>query len=275
MLSAIANGLGNAGRQFGVTILNATVPSNGYRLEKNLAFGAGPRDVLDLYVPKDVKSPPLVLFLYGGGWTEGRKDIYPFLAEALASAGIAVAVADYRLHPEVTYPAFLEDNASALRFLRKEGAKHGVDTQRLFLAGHSAGAYNAVMLAVDRRRLSDEDRASLRGIIGISGLYDFLPIKNETTVAVFGGDRIKDTQPIEHVDRPVAPMLLATGLRDDVVDPGNTSRFAQRLRSVGSEVAVREYETAGHIDIIVSLARGFRGRTSLRADIISFVEAQA
>ncbi len=274
MLSDIANRLGHASRHFGATMLNVAIPSNGYRLERNLTYGAGPRGVLDLYVPKAVQAPPLVLFFYGGGWTEGAKGIYPFLAEALTSAGIAVAVAEYRHYPEVTYPAFLEDNATALRFLRKEAPKRGVDTQRLFLAGHSAGAYNAVMLAVDRRRLSEEERASVRGVIGISGLYDFLPIKNESMVAVFGGDRIKETQPIEHVDRPVAPMLLATGLRDDIVDPGNTTRFAQRLRSVGSEVAVCEYENAGHVDIIVSLARGFRSRTPLRADIIGFVRAQ-
>lgn len=275
MLSAVANRMGKASRDFGANILNLATPRNGYRLEKNLAYGPGPRGVLDLYVPKYVKSPPLVLFFYGGGWTQGGKGIYPFVAEALTSAGMAVAVADYRLYPEVTYPAFLEDSAAALRFLRKEAFKRGVDTQRLFLAGHSAGAYNAVMLAADRRLLSDEERVSLRGVIGISGLYDFLPITNETMAAVFAGDRIHETQPIQHVDRPVAPMLLATGLKDDIVDPGNTSRFAGRLRSVGSEVAVCEYGSAGHVDILVSLARGFRGRTSLRADIISFVAAHA
>src|SRR5262245_10566372 len=120
MLSAVANRMGKASRDFGANVLNAAIPSNGYRLEKNLAYVPGPRGVLDLYVPKPAESPPLVLFFYRGGWTQRDKGIYPFLAEAMTSAGIAVAVADYRLHPEVTYPAFLDDNATALRFLREE-----------------------------------------------------------------------------------------------------------------------------------------------------------
>jgi acetyl esterase/lipase len=260
-------------RNLGAFALNATIPRRGYRVERGIAYGPEGRHRLDLYVPQASGPTPVVLFLYGGGWTSGSRAIYRFLGEALTSAGIAVGVADYGLYPDVKYPEFLDDSARAFRFLREKANSFGGDPQRLFLAGHSAGAYNAVMLGVNRRYLNDEDRAALKGVIGIAGLYDFLPLTSASLIAVFGGDNIEETQPIRYVDGKAPPMLLAYGTKDNVVHPKNSRRMANKLREYGSEVELREFETAGHTDIIVSLARGFRGRTSLREDIVKFVQS--
>lgn len=261
-------------RDLGANLLNATIPRGGYRVIRDLSYGPEPWRKLDLYAPKDLAAPaPVVLFIFGGGWQVGTKATYRFLAEALTSAGVIVAVADYQLYPQAKYPAFLEDNALALRFLSERAGDFGGDPKRLFLAGHSAGAYNVVMLAADRRYLGDEESAALRGVIGIAGLYDFLPLKSAEMIDIFGGDSVKETQPIEYVDRKLVPMLLAHGGKDDVVDPGNSRRMAKKLSDFGSEVVLREFETAGHTDILVSLARGFRGRTTLRDDIVTFVRA--
>ncbi len=260
-------------RNLGAFALNATIPRRGYRVERDLAYGPEPRHRLDLYVPQATGPMPVVLFLYGGGWTRGSKAIYRFLGEALTSAGIAVGVADYGLYPDVKFPGFLDDSALAFRFLRKTASGFGGDPQRLFLAGHSAGAYNAVMLGVDRRYLNEEDRAALKGVIGIAGLYDFLPLTSQSLIAVFGGNNIEETQPIRYVDGKMPAMLLAYGTKDSVVHPKNSRRMANRLREFDSEVELREFENAGHTDIIVSLARGFRGRTSLRDDIVKFVRS--
>lgn len=256
---------------FGPALLNASVPRHGYTVTRDIAFGPEARHRLDLYMPDATTPPPVIVFNYGGGWTHGTKAIYRFLGEAFTSAGIAVAVADYGLYPQVRYPHLVDDTALAFRFMRREGKTFGADSERLFVMGHSAGAYNVVMLAANARYLDDADRAALKGVIGVAGLYDFLPIKSEALIEVFGGNDRKETQPIEYADRPLAPMLLAHGLKDTVVDPNNSRSMAGRLRTVGSEVALREYPDAGHTDIIVSLARGFRGRTSLRADIVAFV----
>jgi acetyl esterase/lipase len=272
-LNTVFQSLRRPTRDLGAHALNATVSRRGYRVERDLAYGHEARHRLDLYIPQASGPAPVVLFFYGGGWTAGRKAIYRFLGEALTSAGIAVAVADYGLYPQVKYPGFLDDCALAFRFVRDNAKSFGGDPGRLFLAGHSAGAYNAVMLAVDRRYLDADDRAALKGVVGVAGLYDFLPLTSESLIQVFGGDSIEETQPIRHVDGKVAPMLLAYGTRDSVVHPKNSRRMANRLREAGSEVELREFETAGHIDIIVSLARGFRGRTSLRDDIVGFVRS--
>ena len=277
MLSRLVNAIvsGDWTRNLGANVLNATIPRSGYRVTRNVAYGPEAWNMLDLYVPTKVTTPPpVVLFFYGGGWAFGTKATYRFLAQALTSAAIIAAVADYRLYPQVKYPAFLEDNAMAFGFLRERVKRFGGDPTRLFLSGHSAGAYNAVMLAANPRYLTQSDREALKGVIGIAGLYDFLPLKQGSTmIDIFGGDNVRETQPIEYVDRKLVPMLLAHGSKDDVVDPGNSRRMAKKISKFGSEVSLREFEGAGHTDIIVSLARGFRGRTTLRDDIISFILA--
>jgi acetyl esterase/lipase len=256
------------------TLLNATIPRRGYRVVRDLAYGDGPRQGLDLYVPKGLSAPaPVVLYFYGGSWKWGSKATYRFLGQALASAGIIVAVADYRVYPEVKYPAFVEDTAAAFRFVRSHIAEHGGDQGRVFLAGHSAGAYNAAMITADRRYLSDAERDGIRGVIGIAGPYDFLPLKDPDLIDIFGGDAVPETQPIAYVDRKLPPMLIVHGSGDTTVHPKNERRLAKKLRGFGSEVETREYDGIGHIEIIVSLAPWFRGRTTLRDDIIQFVKS--
>jgi acetyl esterase/lipase len=256
-------------------LLNATIPRRGYRVMRDLAYSVDPRHKLDLYVPNGLTSPaPMVLYLYGGSWQWGSKATYRFLGQALASAGIIVAVADYRLYPQVKYPAFVEDSAEAFRFVRTRAAEFGGDPARLFLAGHSAGAYNAMLLAADRRYLSDEERAAIRGIVGIAGPYDFLPLKDPALIDMFGGDSVLETQPIGYVDRKLCPMLLVHGSGDMVVHPRNVRRMAKKLREFGTEVETREFEGIGHIEVIVSLAPWFRGRTTLRDDMVRFVRSR-
>jgi len=256
-------------------LLNATIPRRGYTVMRDRAYGDDPRHRMDLYVPKGLTGPaPVVLYFYGGSWQWGSKATYRFLGQALASAGIVVAVADYRLYPQVKYPAFVEDSAEAFRFVRANIAQHGGDPSRVFLAGHSAGAYNVVLLAADRRYLTDAERAAIRGVIGIAGPYDFLPLTDPKLIDMFGGDSVVETQPISYIDRKLPPMLIVHGSGDTTVHPRNERRLAKKLREFGTEVETREYDGIGHIEIIVSLARGFRGRTTLRDDIVQFVKSR-
>lgn len=257
-----------------VTVLNLLVPRGGYHVVRDLPYGADPRQKLDLYVPDGLKAPaPVILFFYGGSWQSGSKTTYLAFGQAFASRGIVVAVADYRVYPQVRYPAFVEDGASALAFVHAHAAQQGGDPARIFVAGHSAGAYIAVMLAADRRYLTriGADPGWIHGVIGISGPYDFLPLKDPDLVAIFGGADRTDTQPITYIDGRRPPMLLATGTADTTVGPHNTFNLASKLRSYGSKVKVVTYPGVGHIGIILSLAPGFRGRTTLRDDITDFV----
>jgi len=257
-----------------VPLLNVAIPRSGYTIKSDLAYGADPRQKLDLYIPEGLKAPaPVILFFYGGSWQSGSKDLYRAFGQAFASKGIVVAVADYRLYPQVKFPAFVQDGAAALRFVHDHVAAEGGDPDRIFLAGHSAGAYIAVMLDSDLSYLKEAgaDPSWVHGVIGIAGPYDFLPLTDPALVDIFGGANVRATQPVDHIDGQRAPMLLAHGLADDTVGIGNTRRMAKKLKSFGSAVEVKEYPDVGHVGIVLSLAPMFRGRTTLRDDIVTFV----
>ena len=269
-LAAAGSGLLSAG----APLFDLTIPKSGYAVMRDIAYGDGPRARLDLYVPDALAAPaPVLLFFYGGSWQSGSKNIYRALGEAFASAGVIVAVADYRLYPSVKYPAFMADGARAFRFLHESIAGHGGDCARIFLGGHSAGAYIAAMLACNPVYLADagSSAARIRGVIGIAGAYDFLPLYDPALIDIFGGDRAMATQPIKYAGNKSPPMLLAHGTKDRTVGAGNSRRMAKRLREAGNAVELIEYQGAGHLGLLLSLAHGFRNRTSLRADMLRFI----
>ena len=135
-----------------------------------------------IYRPQDAKTAPVIVFFYGGSWQSGNKSIYKFVGSALARRGRGV-VPDYRVYPEVIYPAFLEDGALAVRWTKDNATRFGADPNMLFVMGHSAGAYMAAMLALDSRwlgRAGLSPRRDIAGLVGISGPYDFLPLHDYT-----------------------------------------------------------------------------------------------
>ena len=258
------------------TPLNLLVPRSGYDRHLDIAYGSDPRHRLDVYVPHGLKGPaPVLLFFYGGSWQTGQRSDYLAFGQAFASAGIVTVVADYRLYPQVTYPAFVEDGAAALAWVHANIKAHGGDPGRIFVSGHSAGAYNAVMLASEPGFLAAKGGSPdwIRGVTGIAGPYDFLPLREESYIAIFHGRNNADAMPINHVTGRRPPMLLVAGSDDGTVDPGNSDRMAAKLRANGGTARVIKYPGTGHIGIILSLAPGFRGRTTLRQDMQDFINA--
>jgi acetyl esterase/lipase len=257
-------------------LLNLTVPRSGYSIHRDIAYGPEKRQKLDIYVPDGLKAPaPVLLFFYGGNWQSGSKDDYLAFGQAFASEGFVVVIADYRLYPEVKFPAFLEDGAKAFRFTHDNAGRYGGDPARVFISGHSAGAYNAVMLVSDPHYLkgAGADIAWVRGAIGIAGPYDFLPLRDPALIELFGGAARADTQPIHFIDGKRPAMLLATGSEDKTVQPRNTMNMTARLRSFGSSVDQKIYPGVGHVGILLSLTGLFRSRTSLRDDMAAFIRA--
>jgi len=257
------------------SLLNLTVPRSGYRVERDIPYGAEKRQRLDLYVPDGFKAPaPAVLFLYGGGFVAGRKSEYRIVGQALTSAGIIVGIADYGLFPEFRFPTFVEDGARALVAFRALLSDVGGDPKRVFVAGHSAGAYIAAMLAANPRYLLAAGGADgvLRGAIGMAGAYDFLPITSPQRIQIFGGSDRVETQPIHFVDGKRPPMLLLTGGKDSIVLPRNTKNLAAKLRAYKSSVEEIVYPSVSHAGMMLALAPGFRRIAPVRADIIRFIE---
>jgi acetyl esterase/lipase len=258
------------------TVLNLLVPRTGYAVHRGLAFGADPRQQLDVYVPHGLTGPaPVLLFFYGGGWQGGDRTNYLAFGQAFASAGIVTAVADYRLYPQVKYPGFVEDAAGALAWLHGHAGEYSADPQRLFVSGHSAGAYNAVMLASEPKFIESHGGRLdwMRGVIGIAGPYNFLPMSDPVYVDMFHGTNNTDSMPVYHLDGKRPPMLLVTGGEDSTVAPSNTKSMAAKLTSFGSEVREIHYRGIGHVGVILSLVPGFRRITRLRQDMIDFIRS--
>jgi acetyl esterase/lipase len=258
-----------------LTTFNTIVPKDGgtRQIVEGAAFGAGPRRKLDVYAPSRAGSArPILFFIYGGSWQNGDRAGYGFVGRALAARGFVVVIADYRLMPEVRFPGFLEDNAAAFRWVRGHARALGGDPDRIVLAGHSAGAYDAAMLALDPRWLG-ADRRAVRGFAGLAGPYDFLPFDDPVAVAAFGGWAVPaETQPISFASSDDPPALIAYGVDDDRVRPANSKALAARLRGVGVEVEERGYPGIGHVGILTAFARPLRSRAPVLDDVARFAE---
>jgi len=261
-----------------VKLLNAAIPSSGYRKTPDIAYGSDPRQVLDVYVPVAVstKPRPVVVFFYGGSWQNGDRANYLFVAQALTSRGYVAVLPDYRTYPETAFPGFVNDAAAAARWTRDHAHEFGGDPSRLFVMGHSAGAHLAALIATDPRYLASQSmsKTDLRGVIGLAGPYDFLPIKDRTLLDVFPANTRAESQPINYVTGHEPPMFLAAGTDDTVVDPGNTDRLAAMLRKHGDSVEVKHYDGFGHIRIVSALALPLRGRSTVLADVSAFIDSR-
>ena len=262
-----------------IGVLNATAPRSGIAISRDIAYGDNTRQRLDVYAPKAAPAgtshAPVVVFLYGGGWTEGAKKQYGFVARALASRGIVAVLPDYRLYPEVRFPAFIEDAAAATRWARDHARNYGGDPRRLFVVGHSAGAYIATMLALDPHYLAAvglDPGHDLAGCVGLAGPYDFLPLGTDELRAIFGsGEALSRTQPINFVTAKAPPILLLTGRRDDTVYPRNSIRLAARLQAAGGRVETIVYPRVGHRLLIGAFASPLRFIAPVLDDVTRFV----
>jgi acetyl esterase/lipase len=263
-----------------VDLLNAAVGLSGVVVTRDIPFGPGPRQRMDVYRPAGAAGPtPVLVFFYGGAWQYGDRADYRFVAASLAQSGVVVAVPDYRLYPEVRFPAFVEDGALAVAQMRQIAAAHGGDPARLFVAGHSAGAYIAAMLAVVPGYLGAVGlaRTDLAGAIGLGGPYDFLPIVGADIKLVFASanDDLRRTQPIFHADGGNAPLLLLHGERDLTCYPRNALALAARVRAAGGSAHARIYRRVGHIGIVLGFAPLLRFRAPSLSDTLRFISGRS
>lgn len=244
---------------------------------RGVPYGADPRQKLDIYRPSGFGPWPLLVFLYGGGWETGSRSEYAFAGRAYAAKGFLTVIPDYRLTGEALYPAFLRDCAAATAWAQAHCGEYDADPTRTVLVGHSAGAYNAAMLALDPRWLAEaEARCSIVGWAGLSGPYDFLPLTPGFALRTFGGvPDAASTQPINYAGRGDPPAFLAYGVKDRVVMPRNSQRLATRLSAAGVPVRVRAYAGAGHADTVLALAWPLSLRLPVLRESASFLLAAA
>lgn len=245
-----------------------------HKVAGDVPFGNRSRHRLDVYAPRQFGGPlPVVFFIYGGAWSEGRRENYEFVGRAIAALGYLAVIADYRLLPEVEYPVFLEDCLLATNWVASNIAGYGGNPTQIALMGHSAGAYNAVMLALHPDYISASGKlGNVRCVVGLSGPYDFFPFDGKIAVRTFGGVRNpEDTQPIAHVTGTAPPMFLGTGDKDRLVYPRNTAALAKQLRKMGVAVEETYYSGLGHPQTLIALSRAGRRIAPVLDDVAAFL----
>ncbi len=257
-------------------LYSGLVADRGVVVERGIAFGPLARDRLDIYRPAaGDRGGPIAMFIYGGGWRSGDRATYGFVGAALAARGITTVIADYRLFPEVRFPAFIEDAARAYAWISANLASGGGQRRPIVLIGHSAGAYIAAMLALDERYLAAAGVAERpAGLVGLAGPYAFDPTTFPTTQEIFKpATSANDARPVALVRPGALRTLLMHGLTDETVQLYNTRELASALQAVGADVRKIEYAGIGHMGLVLAISRPFRWRAPVLREIAEFVRS--
>jgi len=242
-------------------------------------YGPLERHKIDIYPARrraGKELSPVLVFIYGGGWTDGSRSLYRFLGNAYAAKGFTVAVPDYRLHPEARYPDFVDDAALALRWVTDHVSEFGGNADRIHLMGHSAGAHIGALLCLDEAHLAAVDLAphAITSFTGISGPYSFNPLEIDSTRAIFEHlDNIDIARPIKHAHGEAPPMLLLHSKPDKTVGIHNSEHLHAAITDAGGKAQHIAYSLPGHVGIIVSIAAPVRFLAPVFRDSLAFMRA--
>ena len=243
-----------------------------------IAYGEDERQKLDIYAPegKPDTAYPVLVFYHGGAWRDGERDGYGFLGRAFAARGIVTVIADYRKTPKHLFPAFVEDTASSIAWVHANISKYQGNPEKLFIMGHSAGAHIVMMAALDKQWLAAKglDPSIIKGAVGLAGGYDFLPLTTESSKIALGSwPDLTETQPITYARADAPPLLLLTGDIDTVVKPRNSKSLSAKMQELGGRQQLKIYSGVDHSDIIMAIARPFRAKATVLADVMEFLAA--
>jgi acetyl esterase/lipase len=246
------------------------------RVAEGVVFDKATDVKLDVWAPKQKAKTklPVLVFFYGGGWYAGERAHYAFVGKAYAAKGFVVVMTDYRKVPQVRFPAFNEDGAHAVRWVQDNIEKFGGDPKRVTLAGHSAGAYIAMILTLDERYLRDAGVTPgfVRATVGLAGAYDFLPFDSVRSINAFAQwPKPIETQPIAFARADAPPIMVLTGTHDDTVKPRHAILMARKLRELGAIAEFKAYPNLNHEDLIMAISKPFLGKGPILDDSSAFL----
>ncbi len=252
-----------------------TVANIAYKTGDKLTEYESQRCKLDLYLPSGGKNFATLVWFHGGALKGGAKDggETPKIARALAADGIAVASVNYRLSPKATYPAYLEDSAAAVAWVRAHIAEHGGDAERVFISGHSAGGWLTLMLAMDARWLKPHGLTpdSFAGYIPLSGqtmthytVREERGITKETIVA-------DEAAPVFYCRKDTPPMLVLAGDHDMAARSEENEYLVAVLKGAGNtRVTFRQIPDRTHGSIAGNIVKP---GDPVRRAILDFIAA--
>ena len=261
-------------RVLGMTVLNTALKiSQPIDVDSDIAFGNEPWQKLDVYPAQHSQAlAPVIVFIHGGAWYWGNKDLHYFAADAFVRRGYVVVVPDYTKYPEGRFPAFIEDGAQTLAWVKSNIARFGGDPNRLFLSGHSAGAHTGALLSTDARYLAKVGMTprNIRGFAGIAGPYNFTP-KWQQYIDTFGEANFETMKASTHVNGDEPPMLLIHSTGDSAVGQFNQETlFADLTRADQDAENILYGDEVSHISIMMKLHPWFADDVDVAKDIDHF-----
>jgi len=261
----------------GIDSVNSLAKLGEFRSVDDLPYSEHKMNSVDLYIPKigSYENPlPVVVFFYGGCWgncVSYYKEDYIFVADALTELGYIVVIANYRMYPEVTFNTIIDDAQKSVEWTRENIDLFFGDRENIFIMGHSSGAHLAVLLSLNEEYLNTDTRSALRGSIGLSGPYDFLPYTEDYLPKIFGPQEdAAYSQPINFVHKNETPLLLMYGKDDKVIKEKNIINLSKKIRDINESITEKHYEGLDHQGIMSAFSRPLRNETLL-SDIDKFI----
>ncbi|MEM7342292.1 MAG: alpha/beta hydrolase [Actinomycetota bacterium] len=218
-----------------------------------VAYGHHPMQTVDLVVPSAGRKPPLLVFIHGGYWQELSKEFSRFAATSALSRGWAFAAVDYRLAPEVSLDEIVDDCRNAVGHVVAAAVDRGANATRVVVAGSSAGAHLAAMVALDR---ADQDRSTVAGLVLVSGVYELEPLIGTSINDRLGLDvaAARRNSPLHMAPDAMPPTLLAYGSNETGEFKAQTDSFARLAGGAGVSTTSIEITDRNHFDVILDLA---------------------
>lgn len=246
-----------------------------YSITRNIEYGTSPHQKMDIYTSKDAKDSPVVVFFYGGNWATGSKDDYSFFAQSLTAQGMTVVIADYAKYPEHKFPAFVEDGANVLAWVRQNIAEYGGNSENTYVMGHSAGAYIAAILTLDESYIKAKggNQSWIKGMIGLAGPYNFV-LDEDYLHDLFGEADYPRSQPIYFARSDAPPIFLLHGKEDTTVGIYHSVNLEKKIQKLGGDVQGKYYDL-DHRGIIASFAIPYRYTRTVLDDVVAFIASRS
>jgi acetyl esterase/lipase len=242
---------------------------------RNLSYGSHERQKLDLYEPQEPNdAKKAVVFIHGGGWETGSKNLHRFIGRSWAQRDCVVAIPNYRLAPDFNYPDQMEDVSGSISWLRNN--HEGFDGE-IFLAGHSAGAHLASLVGFSREWRGEAGLRSdeIQALVLLAGVYQFYPYNraDKRVKRFIGGERLwEEAQPVNHIDNDSPSAFLVHGERDEEVLPEQSVQLSKKLSGLGIKNELVLEEPVGHLELLLMTANGSEKFWTRLSDFIERVE---
>src|SRR5262245_5038022 len=241
---------------------------------RNVDYVAGPdypdgKDRLDLYIPAGLTHSPVIVSLPGGALEIGDRSEERFVGQRFASAGYLTVIPSYRLSPQVSHPAHIQDVAAAFAWVKHNIRQHGGDPDRIMVIGHSAGAYLAMLLAADPRYLAAHQLSprDIKGVVPVSGFFwvDKPGVGPDRPLEIWGPDRKTwvDASPAHYLRTDLPPVLLIDTDGDEDWRQQQHTDFAAARRAAGDrDVATHTVLGRSHMSVWTDMSEGASEETS-------------